>query len=127
MNLGFSTSLAFVLGALLPVLGMVRIWTMPDAEAGSFFADLLSGGMLLFGAVQTRNRAHTGQRFLAAGYGLTFGIFYTSLIDQLQPKSGSSLQPEGDIPTEWMIVPAIIGLMLAGVGLLASLRSIRPK
>src|SRR5688500_12604917 len=62
MNLGFSSSLAFVLGILLPVLGLVRGATATDADLPAFFADLICGGMLLFGAVKTRQRAHSGQK-----------------------------------------------------------------
>lgn len=127
MNLGFSSSLAFVLGILLPVLGLVRGATATDADLPAFFADLICGGMLLFGAVKTRQRAHSGQRFLAAAYGLTFGVFYSSVMVQLQPRIGGIAPAEGDIPSEVMIVPTVLGLLVAGIGLLTSLRSIRPK
>ena len=127
MNLGFSSSLAFVLGILLPILGLVRGATTADADVRAFIADLLCGGMLLFGAIKTRKRAHTGQRFLAAAFALTFGIFYSNLMTQLQPSSDLVIRPEGFITSELMIVPAIAGLLVSGVGLLTSLRSIRSK
>jgi hypothetical protein len=127
MNLGFSASLAFVLGVLLPILGLVRSWTMSDPDASTFIADLMCGGMLLLAAVKTRQRAHTGQRFLAAAYGLTFGMFYSGLMFQLRPRVEPVARPDGSIPEEWMIVPTIVGLLITGVGLLTSLRSIRSK
>ena len=127
MNLGFSASLAFVLGILLPVLGLVRSQTLEDSNVWAFIADVLCGGMLLFGAVRTRQRAHSGQRFLSAAYGLTFGIFYSNLIVQMQPRAELIVRPDGDISSELMILPTIAGLLVSGVGLLTSLRSIRSK
>ena len=127
MNLGFAASLAFVLGILLPVLGLVRSQITEDSSVWAFIADLLCGGMLLLGAVRTRKRLHSGQRFLTAAYGLTFGIFYSSLILQMQPRTEIIVRPDGLISSEMMIVPTIGGLLISGVGLLISLRSIGSK
>ena len=127
MNLGFSASLAFVLGVLLPVLGLVRSWSTDDTSAWAFIADVISGGMLLLGAVKAKQRPHSGQRFLTAAYGLTFGIFYSSLVYQMQPRNDIIVRPDGLIPAEMMIFPTIAGLLVSGVGLLISLRSIGSK
>jgi hypothetical protein len=127
MNLGFGVSLAYMMGVLLPVMGIVRNWTSNEIDPGAFFADLLCGGLLLLGAVKTGQREHTGQRFLTAAWGLTFGIFYASLMQQLQPKTGVIASTEGYIPEEYLIVPTLVGLLISIVGLLVSLRSIRPK
>jgi hypothetical protein len=127
MNLGFGASLAYVMGVLLPVMGVVRNWTANDSDIGAFFADLLCGGLLLFGAVKTGQRPHTGQRFLSAAWGLTVGIFYASLMQQLQPKANGIIAVEGYIPEEYLIVPTIVGLLIALVGLMVSLRSIHQK
>ena len=124
MNLGFGASLAYVMGVLLPVLGIVRNWTANETDPGAFFADLLCGGLLLFGAAKTRQRPHTGQRFLSAAWGLTFGIFYASLMLQLQPKTSGIADAQGFIPEEYLIVPTIVGLLIAVIGLFVSLRSI---
>ena len=127
MNLGFNASLAFLMGVLLPVLGLVRGQLADDSNVWAFIADLICGGMLLLGAVKTKQRAHSGQRFLSAAYGLTFGVFYSNLAFQMMPQTGAVIRHEGDIPSEWMIVPTIAGLLVAGVGLMVSLRSIRQK
>ena len=127
MNLGFNASLAFLLGVLLPVLGLVRGQLTDDSNVWAFIADLICGGMLLLGAVKTRQRPHSGQRFLSAGYGLAFGLFYSNLALQLQPQTAAIVKPGASASAEWMIVPTIAGLLVAGVGLLMSLRSIRQK
>ena len=126
MNVGLSSTLAFIIGALLPILGVVRNWTMTESDPAAFFADLMAGGLLLFGAAKTRQRVHTGQRFLSAAWGLTFGLLYSNLIAQLGP-SPTGIHAEADIPNEWLIIPTIAGLLVAFVGLLASLRSTRPQ
>jgi hypothetical protein len=121
MNLGFSKVLAIIIGTALPLLAIVRSWTA-GGDAASFFADLLAGAFLLVGAWRVSISPHSGQRFLAAAWGLTMGLFYSSLYMQAL----AFWKPVTDeIPLEFSIAVTGFGLLIAILGLIACLKSTR--
>ena len=125
MNLGFSKTLAVIFGTALPLLGIVRNFTT-QADAAVFFVDLIAGAFLLVGAWRVGVASHSGQRYLAAAWGLTIGLFYSSLYTQIQMLSQPALV-EPPIPPVWALGATGFGLLLSILGLIACLRSIRKK
>ena len=126
MNVRFSRALAIVFGILLPVLGIVRNWTTPSGDAAGFFIDLAAGGLLLFGVWRTAENEHSGQRFLAAGWGMAFALYYTSTMRLIDGLSNST-PAETPIPPEWSVAGSMVGMLVSGAGLLSSLRSIKKR
>ncbi len=126
MNLGFSRVLAIVFGTALPLLGMVRN-LMLEPDAGSFFPDLVAGAFLLVGAWRVGVSPHSGQRFLAAAWGLTIGLFYADLHDQIEAMYRPVIveAPTPFIPPELAIAASGFGLLMAILGLIGCLRSTR--
>ena len=122
MDIGFSRTLAIILGAALPLLGFIRQITTATGDATGFFTDLVVGIFLLFGAWKVGEKTHTGQRYLAAAWGMTVGVFISTLAAQI---SGlGQVEPVAPpISRSWLTVSAGLGLILATVGLITSLRS----
>src|SRR5262245_60647255 len=117
MNLGFSRVLAIIFGVALPLLGIVRNWTS-EQDAATFFADLVAGAFLLVAAWRLKVSAHSGQRFLAAAWGLTIGLFYSSLYVQAQGV-WKPVTEEPPLPLEFSIAVSSFGLLMAILGLIA--------
>jgi hypothetical protein len=124
MDLGFSRTLAIIFGTALPLLGIVRMFTGTSGDPTGFFVDLVNGAFLLVGAWRVGVVAHSGQRFLAAAWGLTVGLFYASLQAQIQAMSKPSVI-ETPIPPEWAAAGTGFGLLLSIIGLITCLRSTR--
>lgn len=66
---------------------------------------------------------HSGQRFLAAAWAFTCGMAYLSFFGQLHRLHLGEVDP-APIASEWVAVIKGIGLALAVLGLVASLREI---
>ena len=125
MNLGFSKTLAIIFGTALPLMAIVRNFAAQTDPAG-FFVDLIAGAFLLVGAWRVGVVPHSGQRFLAAAWGLTIGLFYSSFYAQwLMMSNPVSVEPP--IPPGYALAATALGLFVAILGLIASLRSIRKK
>ena len=125
MNLGFSKTLAIIFGTALPLLGIVRFFITQNDPA-VFFVDLIAGTFLLVGAWRVGEAAHSGQRYLAAAWGLSIGLLYSSLYAQVQ----LIYRPITlDVPSSELEIAATIltafGLFMASLGLIACLRSAR--
>ena len=125
MNVGFSRWVAIAFGVLIPLLGIVKNWTETKQDAFGFFADILLGTFLLFGAWKVGQNERSGQRFLSAAWGLTCGILYATLVNQVNafdaPEQGDTLFGPASAATA-----ASLGLLIAIVGLISSLKSTRP-
>lgn len=126
MKLGFSRWLAILFGALVVLLAAVRNWTVEQRDAAGFFADFISAAFLLFGAWKVGQNEHSGKRYLAAAWGLTCGLFYTSLVNQVKVL-GTPQLIEPEIGPEWIALGTGFGLLIAIAGLLTSLGSSRSK
>jgi hypothetical protein len=124
MGIGFSRTLAIILGTALPLLGFIRQATTTNADAPSFVIDLVLGIFLLYGAWKVGEKKHTGQRYLAAAWGMTVGVFYYTLAAQITRLNKGELFAV-TIPLEWLVVAAGLGLVVAMAGLITSLRSIK--
>lgn len=124
MNVGFSRWLAIAFGVLIPLLGIVRNWTEAKQDVFGFFGDLVLGTFLLVGAWKVGQNERSGRRFLSAAWGLACGMFYSSLATQVGLLGGTA-QAETAIGPEWSATAASLGLLVAIIGLISSLRSIR--
>jgi len=124
MNLGFSRTLAIIFGTALPLMAFVRMLTATNRDPVGFFADLIAGAFLLVGAWRAGEVPHSGQRFLAAAWGLTIGLLYSSLYAQIQTMWSPSIV-EPPISPEWAVAATSLVLLVAVIGLIACLRSAR--
>jgi hypothetical protein len=94
MNLTFSRRLALVFGVLL-------------------------GAALLYGAWRVAKNVETGRPWLAAAWGLTCGLAYTSFFGQLARLD----QPDpSSLPAAWVVGIKGVGFLLAILALAGSLR-----
>ncbi len=124
MNVRLSKMLAYIFGIGLPVLGIVRNWTLPNGDPAGFFIDLAAGGFLLYGAWKTGEKERSGQRYLAAGWGLTVGLIYAGIEEHVR-NLGKEQALAAPIAPEWVIGAAGLALVAAIGGLITSLRSTR--
>ena len=121
MTIEFSRRLALLFGCLLPVVETIRRFhQLKDLSVWPFWLDdWLIGGLLLLGAWRTGKDPVRGQPFLAAGWGFTCAMAYTSFFFQLS--NLSQPDPSG-------VSPAIVvgikgaGLALAIAALVATLK-----
>jgi hypothetical protein len=121
MNIGFSSILAGAFGITIPMLGIVRNWTISERTTASgveFFFELIVGAFLLYGAWKVRENVHAGRRFLTAGWGLACGLFYSDIVSLLRSTA---------FDDELTVAFTSIAMLLAVAGLATSLRSTRIK
>jgi hypothetical protein len=124
MNLTFSRRLALVFGASLPLIETIRRWKqLGDFHFWpSWLDDVLLGAALLYGAWRVAKDVETGRPWLAAAWGLTCGIAYNSFFGQLAHMD----QPDPSaLPSTWVIGVKGVGILLAIVALVGSLRQAR--
>jgi hypothetical protein len=124
MDLGLSRTLAFIYGTALPLLGFVRMLTGTNRDPVGFFVDLVAGAFLLVGAWRVGVAAHSGQRYLAAAWGLTVGLLFTALYGEIQSMWVPAMV-ESPIPPEGVVAGISLALLGAVIGLITCLRSIR--
>ncbi|MFL6468002.1 MAG: hypothetical protein ACJ72Z_08600 [Pyrinomonadaceae bacterium] len=127
MSTGFSRWLAILFGVLIPLLGIVRNWTMEKQDVTAFFVDILTGTFLLFSAWKVGQKERTGRRYLAAAWGLTCGLFYSGLANQITEMQKPAALVEPTIGPEWIVMGTGTALLLALAGLITSLKSTRIK
>ena len=88
-------------GVLLPVLAIVRNWSLDKQDFWAFFADVISGAFLLFAVWKVSQKERVGKRYLAAAWGLVCGLFYSSFAYQVvtinagsKPEMGEPMIPD---------------------------------
>ena len=123
MTIWFSRNLAIFLGIITPLLETIRRWHTWRENPPAFFDDYLLGALLLYGAWRVGKDAKSGQRFLAAAWGFSFGMVYSSFIWQLEQIRLGNADP-APIPTEWVAIIKGIGFVLVIIGFITSLRKI---
>ena len=121
MSILFSRNLAFVLGVITPVAETIRRWSTWRTDPPALFDDYILGGLLLYGAWRVSQDARTGQRFLAAGFAFMCGMAYYSFFGQLHNLKTGVPDP-APISSAWVAVIKGVGLALAVLGLVLSLR-----
>ena len=123
MNILFSRNLAVFLGIVSPLLETIRRSHTWQDNPPAFFDDYILGGLLLYGAWRVGKDAHTGQRFLAAAWGFSLGMIYSSFIWQLEQMRLGAIDP-APISSGWVAVIKGIGFILIIVGFATSLRKL---
>lgn len=121
MTLSFSRYLAVVLGLVTPVAETIRRWSTWRDNPPALFDDYVLGAFLLYGAWRVGRDARTGQRFLAAAFAFMCGMAYYSFFGQLQ-NLRSGVPDPAPISSTWVAVVKGIGLALAVLGLVLSLK-----
>ena len=123
MNILFSRYLAIFLGIISPLLETVRRWHTWQENPSAFFDDYILGGLLLYGAWRVGKNAESGQRFLAAGWGFSLGMVYSSFFWQLQQNRLGAIDP-APVSSEWVAFIKGIGFILVIIGFVTSLRKL---
>jgi len=123
MTISFSRYLAIVIGILTPLAETIRRWSTWREDPPSLFDDYILGGLLLYGVWRVGRDAHTGQRFLVAGWAFMCGMAYLSFFGQLH-NIRLGVHDPAPISSTWVAVIKGIGLALGAVGLVASLRKL---
>ena len=119
--MNFSRRLAIVFGIVTPLAETLRRWhQLSDLSIWPFWLDdFVLGGLLLYGAWRVGKDVRTGRPFLAAGWGFTCGMAYSSFFAQLNHLHEPDPAP---IPSVWVAVIKGVGLVLATVALIVTLR-----
>jgi hypothetical protein len=120
----FSRYLAIILGIITPLLETIRRWSTWQENPAAFFDDYILGGLLLYGAWRVGRDARAGQKFLAAAWGFSFGMIYSSFFWQLEQNRIGSVDP-APISGEWVALIKGIGFILVIAGFVGSLWKIQ--
>jgi len=126
MTIAFSRRLAIILGVLTPLAETVRRWReLGQIDVLPFWLDdYFIGALLLYGAWRTGKDIRSGRRFLAAAWGFTCGMAYSSFFSQL----GRLNEPDpAPISSAWVAVIKGVGLALAILALVGSLRRLKEE
>jgi hypothetical protein len=121
MTLTFSRRLALAFGVLLPIVETIRRWhQLGDIRMWpAWLDDFVLGACLLYGAWRTAKDFQTGRPWLAAAWGITCGMAYTSFFGQLARLD----QPDpSSLPAAWVVGIKGVGFLLAILALAGSLR-----
>jgi hypothetical protein len=126
MTLTFSRRLALVFGMVLPIVETIRRWhQLGDLRIWpAWLDDFVLGACLLYGWWRTTQDAATGRPWLAAAWGVTCGMAYTSFFGQLLRLDEPDPSP---LPTALVVGIKGVGFLLAIVALAGSLRQAHEK
>ena len=113
----FEVAGAYVLGALLPILEILRRRTN-FSNFESYIDDFIAGGLLLSAAISVSRRRTYGGRLLAGAWGVVCGGFYSSFFAQIRATASSDVS---GLPNSAVVV--IKGAIFA-VGIAAFVRSV---
>lgn len=119
----FSRTLAFVFGALAPLLETARRWGSWWDDPPAYLDDWLLGAALIAGA-WAAGRSERGVRLLAAAWGLACGMGWYSCFGQLASLERGDPDP-APIASEAVLAIKVAGTMLAAVALVVTVRARR--
>jgi hypothetical protein len=126
MTIAFSRRLAIILGILTPLAETIRRWRqLGDLGVLPFWLDdYFIGALLLYGAWRTGKDIRSGRPFLAAAWGFTCGMAYSSFFAQL----GRLDEPDpAPIPSTWVAIVKGLGFALAIMALVGSLKRLKEE
>ena len=126
MTIGFSRTLAILLGIVTPVLETIRRWSTWRENPPAMFDDYVLGAFLLYGAWRVGRDPINGQRFLSAAWGVAFGMVFLSFFGQLNALRVGEVDP-APVSSEWVLAVKGLGLVLVLLGLIGSLRRLPAK
>lgn len=125
MTIRLSRYLALFVGIVTPILETVRRWSTWQENPAAMFDDYVLGAFLLYGAWRVGKDAVDGQRFLTAAWGVALGMVFLSFFGQLNSLRLGETDP-APIASEWVVAVKGIGFLIVMIGLISSLRRLRP-
>lgn len=126
IQITFSRNLAIFLGVVTPILETVRRWGTWWEYPPALFDDHVLGGFLLYGAWRAGRDARSGQKFLAASWGVALGMVFLSFFGQIYAIRSGEADP-APVSGEWVAAIKGIGFLLVILGLIGSLRPLRSE
>jgi hypothetical protein len=122
----FSRTLAWIFGIGTPLVETLRRWgTWLDFPPATL-DDYLLGALLIAGAWASGRHKPFGDRLLAAAWGFTCGMGYSSTFMQWQAYR-LGIDDPAPIPTFWVFMIKAVGTTLAAVALWLTIRGEREK
>ena len=121
MTITFSRRYAIIFGIVVPLAETIRRWhQLGQLSVWPFWLDdFILGALLLYGAWRTGKDIRNGRRFLAAAWGFTCGMGYSSFFAQLVTLNEPDPAP---ISSVWVAVIKGVGLASAILALVGSLK-----
>jgi len=119
-RLRFTRGLAYTIGVLAPLGDTIRRWDTWQDFPPALLDDYLLGALLIAGAWATRKPSQRGLALLAAAWGFTCAIAYTSLALHWLAMQRGEIDP-APVPTEAVFAIKVVGSLLAVVGLVLTL------
>jgi hypothetical protein len=123
--LTFSRMLAVVIGVLAPLGDTIRRWSTWREYPPALIDDYLIGALLLWGAWSAREGVPNGRVRLAGAWGFTCGLAYYSFFEQIRRNAAGEIDP-ASVPPTWIAIIKGVGLALAVLALVVTLRSSDP-
>ena len=117
----FSRSLACIFGVLAPLVETIRRWGTWLDDPPATLDDYLMGALLLVGA-WAAGRTLWGHRLLAAAWGFTCGLGYSSVFEHIRRLRLGEVDP-APVPSEVVLSIKVCGVVLAVVALAATVSS----
>jgi hypothetical protein len=117
----FSRVLALTFGILAPIGETIRRWSTWREYPPAIIDDYLMGALLIWGAWSAGRDPRRGRSILAMAWGFTCGLGYYSFFEQVRRNSLGEVDPV-PISSSWMAVIKGIGLALAVLALVLTLR-----
>ena len=126
MTITFSRRLAVIFGVLTPLAETGRRFhQLGQISVLPFWLDdYFIGALLLYGAWRTSKDIRSGRRFLAAAWGFTCGMAYSSFFGQLAHLNEPDPAP---IPSAWVAVIKGVGFALAILALVGCLKRLKEE
>ena len=122
-----SRRLAYAFGFLVPFLETLRRWGTWWDYPLAFIDDYIIGGFLIAGAWAARDvRAPRPKALLAAAWGFTCGMAYSSIAAHWQAMKAGQIDP-ARIPTAWVFGIKILGGLIAVGALISTLAAETPR
>lgn len=117
----FSRGLAWIFGIGTPLVETIRRWGTWFEYLPATLDDYVLGALLVAGAWASGRRKSYGDRLLAAAWGFTCGMGFSSVFMQWRAYQLGMDDP-APIPTFWVFVIKAVGTTLAAVALWLTIR-----
>jgi len=121
----FSRSLAWILGIGTPLVETIRRWDTWQEYPPAIIDDYLLGALLIASAWASGRHKPYADRLLAAAWGFTCGMGYSSVFMQWRNYQ-LGLPDPAPIPSFWVFVIKAAGTTLAAVALWLTVRERQP-
>jgi hypothetical protein len=117
-----SRALAVFLGIFVPIAETVRRWNTWRELPLTLIEDYALAALVLYGAWLVGRDFRSGQRFLAAAWGVVCGVGYCSVVGQWNRIQTGEPDP-APVPSTWVLAIKIALFVLGIVALIATLKA----